>query len=49
MFVSENYGGINLSNSTERGLIDSVGQLSCMLFGDAMKEDVLDLRNKITT
>ncbi len=42
----ENYNGINLSSGTKWGLTDSIGQLSHMLFGNTMKEDVLNLREK---
>ncbi len=41
--VLENYGVISLSNSTRWGLIDRTRQLSRMLFGSYMNEDVLYL------
>ncbi len=41
-----NYNGINLPNYTKRGLVDGTGQLPHMLFGTAMNEDVMELREK---
>ncbi len=39
----ENYTDISFSNRTKRALINGFGQLSHMLFGTAMDEDVEDL------
>ncbi len=42
----DNYADPSFSNRTKRGLINELGQLSRMLFGTAMNEDVKDLRKK---
>ena len=42
----ENYRGLTVTNRTKRGLIDGIGKLSQMLFGTAMNEDVVELRDK---
>lgn len=42
----ENYDGIHNSNRKKRGLIDGIGQLSRMLFGTAMNEDIEKLREQ---
>ncbi len=39
--VLDNYNGITLANRIKRGLISGNGQLSLMLFGTAMNEDVV--------
>ncbi len=39
----DNYADPSFSNRTKRGLINGLGQLSRMLFGTAMDEDVQDL------
>ncbi len=36
----DNYADLSFSNSTKRGLINGLGQLSRMLFGTAMDADV---------
>ncbi len=42
----ENYADHSFSNRTKRGLINGLGQLSCMLFGTAMDEDMEDIRER---
>lgn len=42
----ENYAALSFPNRTKRGLIDGIGQLSRMLFGTAMDEDVEELRDR---
>ncbi len=42
----DNYANPSFSNRTKRGLINGHGQLSRMLFGTAMDEDVQDLRER---
>ncbi|RUM30632.1 MAG: hypothetical protein DSY32_02030, partial [Aquifex sp.] len=42
----ENYSGLDTANRTKRGLIDGIGQLSRLLFGTAMNEDVEKLRDR---
>ncbi len=42
----DNYTDPSFSNRTKRGLINVPGQLSRMLFGTAMDEDVEDLRER---
>ncbi len=42
----DNYADPSFSNHTKRGLINGLGQLSRMLFGTAMDEDVQDLRER---
>ncbi len=42
----DNYADPSFSNRTKRGLINGLGQLSRMLFGTAMDEDVEDLRER---
>ncbi len=44
----DNYADTSFSNRTKRGLINGLGQLSRMLFGTAMYEDVQDLRERYT-
>ncbi len=43
----DNYDGINLANRAKRSPIDGIGQISRMLFGTAMNEDVVKLREKL--
>ncbi len=42
----DNYADPSFSNRTKPGLINGLGQLSCMLFGTAMDGDVQDLRER---
>ncbi len=42
----DNYADPSFSNCTKRGFINGLGQLSRMLFGTAMDEDVQDLRER---
>ena len=42
----EIYADLDVINRTKRGLINGVGELSRMLFGTAIDEDVEDLRKK---
>ncbi len=42
----DNFADPSFSNRTERDLINGLGQLSRMLFGTAMDEDVQDLRER---
>ncbi len=42
----DNYADLSFSNCTKRGLINGLGQLSRMLFGTAMDEDMEDLRER---
>ncbi len=42
----ENYHGFPLSGRQKRGFIDGIGNLSRMLFGTAMNEDVEELRDR---
>ncbi len=42
----DNYADPSFSNRTKRGLINGLGQLSRMLFGITMDEDVEDLRER---
>ncbi len=42
----DNYADPSFSNSTKRGLINGLGQLSRLLFGTAMDEDVENLRER---
>ncbi len=42
----DNYADLSFFNRTKRGLINGLGQLSSMLFGTAMNEDVEDLRER---
>ncbi len=42
----DNYADPSFSNRTKRGLINGLEQLSRMLFGTAMDEDVQDLRER---
>ncbi len=42
----DNYIGITLANHTKRGVINGIGQFLCMLFGTAMNEYVVELREK---
>ncbi len=42
----DNYADPSFSNSTKRDLINGLGQLSRMLFGTAMDEDVENLRGR---
>ncbi len=42
----ENYTDISFSKRAKRGLINGFGQLSRMLFGTAMDEDVEGLRER---
>ncbi len=44
-----NYGGLTSSHRAKRGLINGLGQLSRMLFGTAMDEDVVKLRQKFNS
>ncbi len=42
----DNYADPSFTNRTKRGLINGLGQLTRMLFGTAMDEDVEDLRER---
>ena len=42
----ENFGGLPAANRTKRGFINGLGYLSRMLFGTAMDEDVVELRDR---
>ncbi len=41
-----NYNGNILVNRIKRGLINVTGQFSCRLYGTAVNEDVVELREK---
>ncbi len=47
--VLDSYGGLTSSHRVKRGLINDLGQLSRMLFGTAMDEDVVELRQKFNS
>ncbi len=40
----DNHNDFTLAKSTKRGLITGIGQFSGMLFGNAINEDVVELR-----
>ena len=42
----DSYDGVHDTNRMKRGLVDGIGQLSRMLFGTAMNEDVEQLREQ---
>lgn len=42
----ESYDGLDLTNSTKRGLTDGIAKLSHVLFGTVMNEDVEELRER---
>ncbi len=42
----DNYADPSFSNRTKRGLINGLGQLSRMLYGTAMDEDVENFRER---
>ncbi len=50
ILAMDNNNGITLTNRTKRGFMNGIGQPSRMLFGTAMNEDVVELREqKITS
>lgn len=46
--VSEIYENLSFFNHTKRDLTDGLGQLSRMLYGTAMKEDIQNRYNNLT-
>ncbi len=47
--VLDSYDGLTSSHRSKRGLINGLGQLSRRLFGTAMDEDVVELRQKFNS
>ncbi len=47
--ILDSYGGLTSSHRAKRGLINGLGQLSRMLFGTAMDEDIVELRQKFNS
>ncbi len=47
--IVDSYGGLTSSHRAKRGLINGLGQLSRMLFGTAMDEDVVEFRQNFNS